>query len=51
MVSHANDSFFWVVTRLSGMDVKMGYRFMTLASLVLGGSAAFTLFIIYLIAG
>ena len=51
VVSHANDSFFWVVTRLSGMDVKMGYRFMTLASLVLGGSAAFTLFIIYLIAG
>ncbi|MGB3798417.1 MAG: SLC13 family permease [Lewinella sp.] len=51
VVSHANDSFFWVVTRLSGMDVKMGYRFMTLSSLVLGLSAAITLFLIYLVAG
>ncbi|THH37764.1 GntP family permease [Neolewinella litorea] len=51
VVSHANDSFFWVVTRLSGMDVKMGYRFMSLASLVLGFSAAVTLFFVYLIAG
>lgn len=51
VVSHANDSFFWVVTRLSGMDVKMGYRFMSLASLVLGFAAAVTLFFIYLIAG
>ncbi|WP_116127558.1 GntP family permease [Lewinella sp. IMCC34183] len=51
VVSHANDSFFWVVTRLSGMDVKSGYRFMTLSSLVLGTTAAVTLFLIHLIAG
>ena len=49
VVSHANDSFFWVVTRLSGMDVKMGYRFHTLGTLVLGSSAAILLFILYLI--
>jgi len=33
-VSHANDSFFWVVTRFSGMSVKEGYTkysFLTLA--------------------
>lgn len=49
VVSHANDSFFWVVTRLSGMDVKMGYRFHSLGTLVLGVSAATFLFISYLI--
>ena len=26
VVSHANDSFFWVVTQMSGMNVKTGYR-------------------------
>lgn len=51
VVSHANDSFFWVVTRLSGMDVKTGYRFMTLGSFVLGFTAAFTVFLVYLVAG
>lgn len=35
-VSHANDSFFWVVTEFSGMDVKTGYRAQTLATLVQG---------------
>jgi GntP family gluconate:H+ symporter len=49
VVSHANDSFFWVVTRLSGMDVKMGYRFHTLGTLILGTSASIILFIAYLI--
>ena len=49
VISHANDSFFWVVTRLSGMDVKMGYRFHSLGTLVLGTSAAILLFILYLI--
>lgn len=49
VVSHANDSFFWVVTQLSGMDVKMGYRFHTLGTAVLGTSAAILLFITYLI--
>ncbi|WP_111307904.1 GntP family permease [Confluentibacter sediminis] len=49
VVSHANDSFFWVVTQLSGMDVKMGYRFHTLGTFVLGTSAAILLFFTYLI--
>ena len=49
VMSHANDSFFWVVTRLSGMDVKMGYRFQSLGTLILGTSAASILFILYLV--
>jgi GntP family gluconate:H+ symporter len=47
--SHANDSFFWVVTQLSGMDVKTGYRLYSLGTFILGTSAATILFIFYLI--
>lgn len=35
-ISHANDSFFWVVTQFSGMDVKTGYRTHTTATLLQG---------------
>jgi len=49
VVCHANDSFFWVVTRLSGMDVNMGYRFQSLGTLILGTTAASILFVLYLI--
>jgi len=49
--SHANDSFFWVVTQLSGMDTKMGYRLFSLGTLLLGTSAITTLFVIYLFIG
>jgi GntP family gluconate:H+ symporter len=50
VVSHANDSFFWVVTQLSGMEVKTGYRLHSLGTLILGVSAAITLYVIYLFA-
>lgn len=50
VVSHANDSFFWVVTQLSGMEVKTGYRLHSLGTLILGISAALTLYVIYLFA-
>jgi len=45
--SHANDSFFWVVTQMSGMDVKTGYRLYSLGSAILGIAAAFFLYIAY----
>jgi len=35
-VSHANDSYFWVVTQFSGMDLRSGYRYLTTATLVMG---------------
>ena len=38
-VSHANDSYFWVVTRFGGLSVKDGYRSQTLATLVMGLAA------------
>ncbi len=49
VVSHANDSYFWVVTGLSKMSVKQGYKLQTLGTLVEGGAAAVTLWIISLV--
>ncbi len=49
MMSHANDSFFWVVTQMSGMNVKTGYRLFGLGTVVLGTSGALTVFIASLI--
>lgn len=39
MVSHVNDSFFWVITQLSGMSVAQGYRTVTVASGIAGLTA------------
>jgi GntP family gluconate:H+ symporter len=47
-ISHANDSFFWVVTQMSRMDVKTGYKLQSLGTLVLGLSAAFVIWILSL---
>ena len=49
VVSHANDSFFWVVTQMTGLDVKTGYRTHSLGTLILGTSAASALFVLSLI--
>ncbi|MBQ3091420.1 MAG: hypothetical protein IJC44_02705 [Clostridia bacterium] len=38
-VSHANDSFFWVVTNFGEMTPDQGYKTQTLMTLVLGVSA------------
>lgn len=48
VMSHANDSFFWVVTQMSGMDVKTGYRTHSLGTLLIGLSAISSLFVISL---
>jgi GntP family gluconate:H+ symporter len=45
--SHANDSFFWVVTQLSGMDVKTGYRLYSLGTVIMGTCGAIFLFVFY----
>ena len=39
MISHANDSGFWVVTQLTGMDVKTGYRLYSTGTVVVGLTA------------
>jgi len=40
VVSHANDSYFWVVTQFSGMSVKQGYQLQSLGTLIQGAAAA-----------
>ena len=45
VASHANDSFFWVVTQMSGMDVKTGYKLMTSGTICMG---VFTCLVIWL---
>ncbi len=49
VVSHANDSYFWVVTQLSGMTVKQGYKLQTLGTLIQGCTAAVTVWLISLL--
>ncbi|NJD98217.1 GntP family permease [Thermococcus sp. LS1] len=45
VVSHANDSYFWVVTQFSNMDVTQGYRLQTIATFVEGVVAAIVILI------
>lgn len=45
VVSHANDSFFWVVTQFSNMDPKTGYRLQTGGTLVQGVVGAIAVWI------
>lgn len=46
VVSHANDSFFWVVTQLSGMNITEGYKYHSTGSAILGCTAMLMVFII-----
>ena len=48
VVSHANDSFFWVFTQMTRMDVKTGYRLHTFATLLLGVTSAIVIWVISL---
>ena len=38
-VSHANDSYFWVVSEFSGLTPDQGYRVQTMGTRVLGIAA------------
>ncbi|CAN5775743.1 GntP family permease [soil metagenome] len=38
-VSHANDSFFWAMTQLSGMNIKVGYQAHSVGTLILATTA------------
>ena len=48
-VSHANDSYFWVVAQFSDMEVGQAYRLQTLASLVTGIVGIVVISILYFI--
>ncbi|MFM1602935.1 GntP family permease [Helcococcus ovis] len=47
-VSHANDSYFWVVTNFGGMEADQGYKTQTIATLIEGICSMVAVFIISL---
>ncbi|MCQ2139155.1 MAG: GntP family permease [Bacteroidales bacterium] len=47
-ISHANDSYFWVVTNFGAMDPQRGYKVQSLGTLVLGVSAMLEIFLLSL---
>ena len=49
VVSHANDSYFWVVTEFGGMTPQQGYKTQTVGTLIIGLAAAIEIFILSLI--
>jgi GntP family gluconate:H+ symporter len=48
-VSHANDSFFWVVTQFSRMSVGTAYRAQTLGTLMQGIAGIITVWLLSLV--
>ncbi|PZQ36840.1 MAG: gluconate transporter [Ectopseudomonas oleovorans] len=48
-VSHANDSFFWVVTQFSRMKVSTAYRAQTVATLIQGIAGIITVWLLSLV--
>jgi GntP family gluconate:H+ symporter len=48
-VSHANDSYFWVVSQFSGFDLKAAYRGWTMMTFLQGIVALLSVVILYLI--
>ena len=48
VVSHANDSFFWIFTQMTGMEVNTGYRLHTVGTLILGVTAALAVWVLSL---
>lgn len=48
-ISHANDSFFWVVTRFSGLSVRQGYLRFSLTTLLLSLSGLATSLLLLLL--
>lgn len=49
VVSHANDPYFWIVSRFSGMNVKDAYRIFTVATLVCGLASFCVVFLLGLL--
>lgn len=49
IASHANDSYFWVVTQMSGMTVNQGYKLQTLGTMTVGIFASVAVWLMSLV--
>lgn len=47
VISHANDSYFWVVTQFSKMDVAMGYQLHSLGTILEGFTAGIVVWFLF----
>jgi GntP family gluconate:H+ symporter len=45
-VSHANDSFFWAMTQLTGMNIKQGYQSHSLGTIILSSTSMAVIFLL-----
>ncbi len=50
-ISHANDSFFWAVTQLSGLSIKQGNQTHSLGTLIMSLTAISVIYLITLVVG
>lgn len=48
-VSHANDSYFWVVTNFGEMETEQGYKTQTMGTLIIGLASMVGVFVAYLV--
>lgn len=49
MISHVNDSFFWVVTQMSGMNVKTGCKLHSVGTILCGLSSMIAVWVMYIL--
>jgi GntP family gluconate:H+ symporter len=49
MISHANDTYFWVITKFSGLDMKTMLRSYTVASVLMGITTMIMVYILSMI--
>jgi gluconate:H+ symporter, GntP family len=49
IASHANDSYFWVVTQMSNMSVNQGYKLQTMGTLTVGIFSSLAVWLLSLI--
>lgn len=47
MISHTNDAYFWVISRLSGVDLKTMLRVYSTATVIMGTISFMVLYLIY----
>lgn len=49
MASHANDSYFWVVTNFSGMKLEQGYRTHTMMTILISLATMLEIWLLYIL--
>jgi GntP family gluconate:H+ symporter len=49
IASHVNDSYFWVVTQMSNMNVNQGYKLQTMGTMTVGVVSSLAVWLLSLI--